>query len=282
MDRARERNVKNKKIELQCQKGICPVLLTESNWIKIMNPKKIALVTGASSGIGEALSRELVKCGWSVIGMARSLDKLTDLQKALGSAFIPVMCDVSIKTDIENASRQLLEQKIIPSHFFLNAGIAGEKVMENPNVFNLRHHEQIMAVNYFGALAFVEFWEKPCQENGGANFIVTSSINAIFAPPMGSAYCASKAAIAKTFESLSLTYFGTNLKFSVIYAGPVATEGLKGNLPFTWKPEKMAKYMVDFAITGKSQGEPSLFYAIVCRLLRALPPSWTMKILKNS
>ena len=119
--------------------------------------------------------------------------------------------------------------------------------------------KQIMAVNYFGVSAFVEFWEKPCQENGGANFIVTSSINAIFSPPTGSAYCASKAAIAKAFESLSLTYFETNLKFSVIYPGPVATEGLKGNLPFTWKPEKMAKYMADFAMTGKPKGEPSIF-----------------------
>lgn len=113
-------------------------------------------------------------------------------------------------------------------------------------------HEQIIAANYFGVLAFVEFWEKPCQENGGANFIVTSSINAIFAPPTGSAYCASKAAIAKAFESLSLTYFGTNLKFSVIYSGPVATEGLKGNLPFTWKPEKMAIYIVIFALATSS------------------------------
>lgn len=124
-----------------------------------MNSKKIALVTGASSGIGEALSRELVKRSWSVIGLARSLEKLANIQKELGNAFTPVICDVSKKTDIENASKQLVEQKIIPSHFFLNAGIAGEKVIENPNAFDLSMHEQIMAVNYFGVLAFVEFWE---------------------------------------------------------------------------------------------------------------------------
>ena len=61
-----------------------------------MNKKNIALVTGASSGIGEALSRELVKRGWSVIGLARSLDKLTNIQNELGSAFTPVVCDVSV------------------------------------------------------------------------------------------------------------------------------------------------------------------------------------------
>ena len=246
-----------------------------------MNSKKLALVTGASSGIGEALSRELVKRGWAVIGMARSLEKLTSLQKELGSAFTPVMCDISKKANIESTSKQLIEQKLIPSHFFLNAGIAGEKVIENPNAFDLSIHEQIMAVNYFGVLGFVDFWEKPCQDSGGANFIVTSSINAIFAPPTASAYCASKAAIAKAFESLSLTYFGTNLKFSVIYTGPVATEGLKGNLPFTWKPEKMANYMANFAMTKKTQGHPAPFYSVLSRLFRSLPHTWTMKILKK-
>lgn len=246
-----------------------------------MKSKNLALITGASSGIGEALSRELVQRGWSVIGMARSQDKLAAIQKELGESFTPVICDISQKSEIERASKEILEKEMCPTHFFLNAGIAGEKVIENPQSFDLSMHEKIMAVNYFGVLSFVEFWEKHAESNGGANFIVTSSINAIFAPPTGSAYCASKAAISKAFESLSLTYFGTNLKFSTIYAGPVATEGLKGDLPFTWKPEKMARYMADFAINGKSHGEPSLIYGVVCRFLRALPYHWTMKLLKK-
>lgn len=151
--------------------------------------------------------------------------------------------------------------------------------MENPHQFDLKIHEEIMQVNYFGVLGWVEFWEKPCQEHGKTNFIATSSINAIFAPPTGSAYCASKAAIAKAFESLSLTYLGTNLRFSVVYPGPVATAGLKGNLPFTWKADKMAKCMVDFGLSSRSYCEPSLFYKILCRFFRALPGKYTMKLL---
>ncbi len=246
-----------------------------------MKSKNIALITGASSGIGEALSRELIARGWFVIGMARSQDRLAAIQKELGNSFMPVICDVSQESDIKRASKDILDAGMCPTHFFMNAGIAGEKVIENPDAFDLSIHEKIMAVNYFGVLSFVEFWNRPAQNNGGANFIVTSSINAIFAPPTGSAYCASKAAISKAFESLALTYFGTNLKFSIVYSGPVATKGLKGRLPFTWQPEKMARYMADFAVKGKSHGEPSLFYAIVCRFLRALPYHWTMKILKK-
>jgi 3-hydroxy acid dehydrogenase/malonic semialdehyde reductase len=241
--------------------------------------KNIALVTGASSGIGEAISRELVKRGWTVIGVARSENKLMQIQKELSDSFIPMVCDVSKKENIEATSKQILEKNLCPSLFFLNAGIAGEAVIENPNQFDLKIHEKIMQVNYFGVLGWVEFWEKPCQEHGKTNFIATSSINAIFAPPTGSAYCASKAAIAKAFESLSLTYFGTNLRFSVMYPGPVDTPGLKGKLPFTWKAEKMGKCMVNFGLSDKSYCEPFFFYKILCRLLRALPEKYTMKLL---
>lgn len=245
------------------------------------NTKNVALVTGASSGIGEAICKELVKRGWTVIGIARSEEKLVQIQSELSDFFIPMICDVSKKKNIEETSKQILEKKLCPSLFFLNAGIAGEAVIENPNQFDLKIHEMIMQVNYFGVLAWVEFWEKPCQENGGANFIVTSSINAIFAPPTGSAYSASKAAIAKAFESLSLTYFGTNLRFSVVYPGPVDTAGLKAprKLPFTWTAEKMGKCMVDFALSNKSSCEPFFFYKIVTRFLRALPSKYTMKLL---
>ncbi len=242
----------------------------------------VALVTGASSGIGEAISRELANRGWTVIGVARSSDKLSKIKNDLQEAFIPMTCDVSKKENIEEASKQILEMNLCPSLFFLNAGIAGESVIENPDRFDLKIHEQIMKVNYFGVLAWLEFFEKPCQKNKGANFIATSSINAIFAPPTGSAYCASKAAIAKAFESLELTYFGTGLRFSIIYPGPVDTAGLKGKVPFIWKAEKMGKYMVNFALSKKSRCEPSFFYAILTRILKALPAKWTIKLFRKS
>jgi NAD(P)-dependent dehydrogenase (short-subunit alcohol dehydrogenase family) len=141
--------------------------------------------------------------------------------------------------------------------------------------------KRAMQANYFGVLGWIEFWEKPCQERGKINFVATSSINAIFAPPRGSAYSASKAAIVKAFESLALTYFGTNLRFSVVYPGPVDTAGLKApkKLPFTWTAEKMGKCIVDFALSNKSSCEPFFFYKIITRLLRALPTKYTMKLL---
>lgn len=245
-----------------------------------MQQKNIALVTGASSGIGAALSIELVKRGWTVIGVARSADKLMQMQN---DSFIPMVCDVSKKEDIKAVSRQLLQQNLYPSLFFLNAGISGESAAEDPAKFDCTFHEKIMQVNYFGVLNWIEFWEKPCQQHGGAKFIATSSITAFFAMPSGSAYSASKAAIAKAFEGLALTYSGTNLQFCVVYPGPVDTPGLRAprRPPFTWKPEKMAKYMVDFALSSKTSGAPFYFYNMVMHILHGLPTKFVRKLLAS-
>ena len=244
-----------------------------------MNP--IILVTGASSGIGKALCKECVARGWKVIGVARSQDKLLALQSELGQEkFYPMTCDISVTTAVRLTSETILQAGLIPTIFFLNAGIAGEDCVENPTHFDLEKHHKIMAVNYFGALAWIQFWQKICQANGGATFVATSSVNAFWTPPMGSAYSASKAALAKAFEGFATTYLRTNLRFSVVYPGPVNTNGLKGSFPFTWKPEKMAKYMVKSALKGKSHCEPQIFYSLFVRILHVLPYSWTMNFLK--
>lgn len=244
--------------------------------------KKICLITGASSGIGEALSREMIKKDWLVIGVARSLDKLTTLANEFPDTFLPIVCDVSDENAIKNLSNTLKKKNYCPDLFFLNAGIAGEAAAENPRKIETAHHHKIMATNYFGVLKWIEEWaeylnlkEKP------TTFVLTSSVNVFFALPGGAAYSASKAAITKTFESLQRSYFDTCLRFFIIYPGPIATKGLKGNLPFTWSAEKLARYMIEHTLEGQYSMEPSLFYSAVTRLLNCLPDRVVDKLLKK-
>lgn len=244
------------------------------------NRKKVALVTGASKGIGRALVEDLISRKWKVIGVARSEDILDQMLSEFGEdLFTPCVCDVSDEARVKTVTKILLEKDLMPTLFFLNAAITGEVACEDPSNFVAQKHREAFDTNYLGALYWVEAWLPFCQKAGGATFVATSSINAIFAPPTGSAYAASKAAIAKAFEGLSLTYYGSNLNFAVVYPGPVKTDGLKGKLPFTWSPEKMAAYMVTNTLKGKKHMENSLFYAFISRLLNKLPHKWVMKIL---
>lgn len=68
-----------------------------------MNKQNIALVTGVSSGIGEALTRELISKGWVVVGIARRVEKLNAIKNEMGTSFIPIICDISDKSDIHRA-----------------------------------------------------------------------------------------------------------------------------------------------------------------------------------
>ncbi len=102
-----------------------------------MHNKKIVLVTGASSGIDEALVRELANSDWMLIGPARSTEKLMNLKNELSASFIPITCDISDKADIRRAYQSILDNGIFPTLFFLNAGIAGEKALEKPESFTV-------------------------------------------------------------------------------------------------------------------------------------------------
>lgn len=235
--------------------------------------RKIALVTGASSGIGKALCQELLDKEWTVIGIARSKIEREE------EHFFSYICDVSKADQVKAISEELLSRKIIPSLFFLNAGIAGIMAMEPEDSLEPQIHHKIFDVNYFGVLYWISEWEKPCQESGGASFMVTSSVNAFFAPPGGSAYAASKSAIAKAFEGLQLHYANTNLKFLVAYPGPVDTPGLVGKMPFTWKSKKMANYLLKNALKANEHNEPSRFYSFFCKAMPWLPKSLVLKIL---
>lgn len=62
---------------------------------------KTALITGASSGIGEALSHELIACGMKVIGIARDEQKLSKVAKKCGASFTPFRADVGNYAEIE-------------------------------------------------------------------------------------------------------------------------------------------------------------------------------------
>lgn len=249
--------------------------------VKMNDNPQIALVTGASSGIGKALSLELLARGYEVIGVSRSVEKLEKIRGELqNSRFSIVPCDVSDPAAVKEVSARIKEMGKIPSFFYLNAGIAGLDAIEPTDLLDLQVYQKIFSVNYYGVLNFVREWLQPCKENGGAAFIVSSSINAIFAPPGGSAYSASKAAISKTFDGLRLTHRNNNLKFLSIFCCPVDTPGLAGKLPFTWHAERMAKYMIQQAEKGIIHSNPSWFYTTLCKFLNRLPEKQVMRILR--
>lgn len=240
----------------------------------------IALVTGASSGIGRALVIELLSQGYDVVGISRPGKKLDKLKAEIQNDHLFIFpCDVTDLESVKKVSNQLKLEKKIPKFFFLNAGGVNFESAEPTGSLDLIEHHKWFEINYYGVLNFVKEWLEVCSENGGATFMVTNSLNAIFAPPGGSAYSASKAAISKAFDGFNLTYFDKKLKFLSVFCGPVDTPMQRNKFPFTWTAKEMAIYMIKNAKKGVKHSYPSWFYLVVAKLLNALPEKQVFKVL---
>ena len=232
---------------------------------------KTCLVTGASSGIGKAITKEMIKRGWKVIGVSRNIEKLEKLGKKLGDNFVSYKCDVSDLEQIHKVSDEIKSKDLQPTLFFLNAGTGD---IETKDKFSTNAHQKIFDTNYFGTIAWIENWLDFVKNHGGGTFVATSSVMALFATPGSAAYSASKAAINRCFQSLRLQYFKDDIGFIVALPGPVDTPMLKGigrDLPFMQTPKECAKYIVDQVFKRNKQIEPAWFYSAVLRIFNLLP-----------
>lgn len=243
---------------------------------------KIALVTGASSGIGEALCRLLVARGYHCIAIARREEKLARIAKDIDGPgkFSYYTCDVASREQVYEVSHALQKNGTIPQFFFLNAGMTGLPAID-PKKALADHHRALFDVNYLGVVHWIDAWRDLCLERGSGTFLVTSSVNAIFSPPTGCGYAASKAAVSKLFEGLDLQYHKSGVHFLSCTTGPVRTDGLVGKLPFTWPTEKMAGALLRQAKAGRARATPSKFYWLLAHLLRLLPYKITLKLLSK-
>lgn len=241
--------------------------------------KKVCIVTGASSGIGLEIAKQMVKKGWKVIGIARREEKLKEAAQLMGQLFTYYVCDVKDQLRVTEVCEDIKKQKLEPTLFFLGAGISPLDIKFN---FSKKNHEDIFATNYFGIIKWIEKWLPEVKNYGGATFVGISSAFSLFSIPGFASYSASKAAIKLCFQSLRLQYFNDKIGFCTVLPGPVDTailtvQGLQA-LPFKHKPEAEAAYIVKKTFKRCKQIEPSWFYACLMRVANFLPDKLVLKI----
>jgi len=246
----------------------------------VTKTNKICLITGASSGIGKYIAYEMVHRGWQVIAIARSKHKLDELGEFLGKDhLIPMVCDISKFNQVQEVSTVIKNKNLHPTLFFLNAGDGDE---ENNKGLDWDLHKRIFDVNYFGAISWVSQWIASLKEKDGGIFVATSSIQSSRGMPGAAAYGASKSALNHCFESLDTMYYKDNIRFFLVYPGPVDTAMLKTDnpLPCTWKPKKAAKYIVRKVLKGSEKIKFPLFWVILMRIITLLPNKLYIRIFR--
>jgi NADP-dependent 3-hydroxy acid dehydrogenase YdfG len=152
----------------------------------------IAVVTGASSGIGAAVAKLLVKAGHTVVGIARNSDKLSALGRALGERFEPFPCDVTDTSVFGAVLHQIADTHGRIDLLVNNAGSA--KVMSiaetTPAEFRAMHDLNVAAP----ATAIHTLWPTMCR-HGDARIVNMSSLAQLDPFPGFFAYASAKSAV---------------------------------------------------------------------------------------
>ena len=183
---------------------------------------KIVWITGASSGIGEAIAFALIKQGAVVIASSSSIEKLK-ASKAKASnteQFHIVPLDLNNADTIQPTAQQVIERFGRVDILINNAGISQRSlVLETP----IANYRKVMEINYFGTVILTKAVLPQMIKQGGGYLLCTSSIVGVFGFPLRSAYSAAKHALHGFFESLRIEYYKQNIKVSIIIGGRINT-----------------------------------------------------------
>ncbi len=179
------------------------------------------LVTGASTGIGEATALHLVERGHRVFAGVRRADDGERLQEQAGAGLTPVMLDVTDEAQVEAAAREVGDQLGTTRFAGIvnNAGVARGGPLEYLPLDEWRFQFE---VNVFGQIAVTKAF-LPLIRTGHGRVLFVGSISGRFATALMGPYCGSKFALEAIAESLRLELHPWDIKVSVIEPGAIKT-----------------------------------------------------------
>lgn len=184
----------------------------------------VAIITGASAGIGRALALNLARQGARLVLAARDKSRLEDLAKEcekLGARALVVPTDVSDKFQCKALIDNTVQEFGRIDTLINNAGIT----MWAPfaAISDISIIEKIMQVNYYGSV-YTTHYALPHLQKTRGRLAAVSSLTGKNGVPTRSAYAASKHAMAGFFDSLRIELADSGVSVTVAYPGFVATE----------------------------------------------------------
>jgi short-subunit dehydrogenase len=177
---------------------------------------KVVVITGASSGIGEASAIQFAKSGAHVILVGRRKEKLLEVEKKLLEYNVSTLvcpCDVSNKSQVKEMSNKVLEKFGKIDILINNAGFA---IYGKVSDLDIEQIESQMITNYFGMIYCIKNFLKKMLEQKSGHIVNVASVAGSFGLPGIASYCASKFAMLGFSESLQHELKGTGVGITVI------------------------------------------------------------------
>lgn len=239
-----------------------------------------ALITGASSGIGRDMARELAKRGCDLILVARRVNRLEEIKNEItGVSVETIECDVSTEENCIKLYNSVKDKGVDMLVNNAGFGLAGEFLSTDLNKELNMIKTNVVAVHMLTKLFLKDFAEK----DRGIILNVASSA-AYMAGPYLSTYYATKNYVRRLTEAVyqELKEKNSNVSVSVLCPGPVNTEfNDVANVKFALKglsSEYVARYAIEKALKGKLYIIPGLQMKLGVFLLRFIPNKLMLKI----
>ncbi len=187
---------------------------------------KVALITGAGSGIGKAAALRLAQAGAKVALLSRSADELEkvagEIERDQGEALV-LTADISQPDQIQRAVQQIIERWRRLDIVFANAGING--VWAPIEELSPEDWNQTISINLSGTFYTIKYAVPYLKQQGGS-VIVTSSVNGtrMFSNTGATAYSATKAAQVAITKMLALELADEQVRVNVICPGAIESQ----------------------------------------------------------
>lgn len=193
---------------------------------------KVVVVTGASSGIGEATAVAFAKRGAKVVLAARRLKRLEDLADRIeraGGKALALKCDVGEPDEVQKLPG-IVEELVGPTDVLVNnAGIPGGGQLVE---LSMEQIERVVRVNVLGVLYGTRAFLPGMLARGHGHVVNVASLAGMFAAPGASLYTATKHAVVAFSESLNFDTEPNGVLVTTVNPGFVDTEGFpQGRLP---------------------------------------------------
>jgi short-subunit dehydrogenase len=231
-----------------------------------------AIITGASSGIGHALARELARRGWDIALLARRAELLEALVKELPTKSVALPCDVTDARAVKIAVRQ--GEEALGGPFDLAIANAGVGVPSHASKFVLADAELMIRVNLLGMFNLFDAVIPSMIERRSGRFAGVASIAGLRGLPTTSVYSATKAAMHAFLEAsrVELRQYGVGV--TTVNPGFIITAMTEKNrfrMPFLMKVDHAARVIADGLERGKRVVEFPRPMSILMRFARLIP-----------
>lgn len=237
--------------------------------------KQVVFIIGASSGIGQALARELAPTGCTLALAARRwelLEALCDEVRQLGGDAVALACDVGDQLQVKQTVAEIIARFGRIDLAILSAGVSAPTKSAE---FKADEFDRLLRTNVMGVAFCLEELIPAMRRQGGGTIAAISSLAGDRGMPGSAGYCATKAALSALFEGMRVDLHGEGVRLATIEPGYVLTPMTEsfGKMPLMMQADEAARLILRRLNRGDRVIRFPLAASAFMKIIRMLPVS---------